>query len=155
MPTDAVFARDALRIAIATERSGLEFYTRATRLAKDARGKRVFQKLAGEEKEHLGTLEARYRELVADHPKLEAQPTFLFFKGAANGLFAAGAEELKKRASTIGRRCSSASSASAVRTSSSRSTASASRSPKASASSSNSPTRNASTSICWCASSGR
>ena len=29
--TDLVFARDALRIAIATERSGLEFYTRAAR----------------------------------------------------------------------------------------------------------------------------
>jgi len=97
MPTDAVFARDALRIAIATERSGLEFYTRATRLARDARGKRVFQKLADEEKEHLGTLEARYTQLVADHPNLEAQPTFLFFKGAANGLFAAGAEQLQQK----------------------------------------------------------
>ena len=29
--TDLVFARDALRIAIATERSGLDFYTRAPR----------------------------------------------------------------------------------------------------------------------------
>jgi Fur family transcriptional regulator, ferric uptake regulator len=30
--TDLVFARDALRIAIATERSGLDFYTRAARV---------------------------------------------------------------------------------------------------------------------------
>src|SRR5262249_24519372 len=55
-PTDAVFARDALRIAIATERSGLDFYTRATRLARDARGRKVFENLAAEEREHLGTL---------------------------------------------------------------------------------------------------
>src|SRR4051812_18088666 len=55
--TDLVFARDALRIAIATERSGLEFYTRAARVARDARGRKVFQDLALEEQEHLTTLE--------------------------------------------------------------------------------------------------
>jgi rubrerythrin len=109
-PTDAVFARDALRIAIATERSGLDFYTRAAKQTRDARGRRVFERLAREEQEHLGKLETRYRRLVADDPDLESQPTFLFFKGAANGLFAAGAEELKKGASdrealVIGIRC--------------------------------------------------
>ena len=56
----------------------------------------MFQRLAEEEKEHLGTLEARYRELLGQDPQLEARPTFLFFKGAASGLFAAGAEKLKK-----------------------------------------------------------
>jgi Fur family ferric uptake transcriptional regulator len=110
-PAEAVFARDALRMAIATERSGLAFYTRAAKLARDARGRRVFERLAGEEQEHLRKLETRYRELVAADPQLEAQPTFLFFKGAANGLFAAGAEELKKKgmddrqALLIGIRC--------------------------------------------------
>src|SRR5215217_1837451 len=48
--TDLLFARDALRIAIATERSGLEFYSRAARIARDARGRKVFQDLAAEEK---------------------------------------------------------------------------------------------------------
>ncbi len=110
IPVESVFARDALRMAIATERSGLEFYTRAAKLTRDARGREIFQKLAEEEKEHLGTLEARYRELVAESPTLEAQPTFLFFKGAANGLFAAGTEELKagvddRAALLIGIRC--------------------------------------------------
>jgi Fur family ferric uptake transcriptional regulator len=109
-PTDAVFARDALRIAVATERSGLEFYTRAARLTRDARGRRVFERLAAEEQEHLEKLERRYRELVAEHPSLESQPTFLFFKGAANGLFAAGTEELKegvddRQALLVGIRC--------------------------------------------------
>src|SRR5688572_5187219 len=32
---DLLFARDALRIAIATERSGLEFYTRAAKITRD------------------------------------------------------------------------------------------------------------------------
>ena len=94
--TELVFARDALRIAIATERSGFQFYTRAANLTKDARGRTVFQKLAAEEREHLTTLEQRYRELIATDPELESRPTFLFFKGAANGLFDEGAAKLRK-----------------------------------------------------------
>lgn len=108
--TDVVFARDALRIAIATERSGREFYARAARLTKDARGRRVFEKLAAEERKHLSTLEQRYQRLLLQDPELESRPTFLFFKGAANGLFAAGAEELRRgvnarQALLIGIRC--------------------------------------------------
>ncbi len=110
MATELLFARDALRIAIATERSGLEFYTRAARLTKDERGREIFLKLAEEEKEHLGTLLARYTELLEQDSRLEGWPTFLFFKGAAHGLFAAGAEELAagvddKEALRIGIRC--------------------------------------------------
>jgi Fur family ferric uptake transcriptional regulator len=112
--TELVFARDALRIAIATERSGLEFYSRASAITRDGRGRRVFEKLAREEQEHLATLEARYRELLHQDPQLESRPTFLFFKGAANGLFAAGAERLSsgvddRQALMIGIKCERAS----------------------------------------------
>src|SRR5262249_23726381 len=108
--TELVFARDALRMAIATERSGLDFYTRAAGMTKDARGREVFHRLAEEEKERLGRLQKRYRELSAQDPLLESRPTFLFFKGAASGLFAEGAEELRKgvndeQALLIGIRC--------------------------------------------------
>jgi Fur family ferric uptake transcriptional regulator len=108
--TEFVFARDALRIAIATERSGLEFYTRAAGLTTDPRGRDVFQRLAAEEREHLGTLEKRYAELLAQDPQLEARPTFLFFKGAAAGLFAEGAQKLRggvddQQALLIGIKC--------------------------------------------------
>src|SRR5216110_938480 len=92
--TELVFARDALRIAIATERSGLDFYTRAARQTSDTRGRKIFHDLAAEEKEHLSTLENRYAELLQRDPHLESRPTFLFFKGAAHGLFAEGAERL-------------------------------------------------------------
>src|SRR5262245_65837862 len=63
--TELVFARDALRMAIATEQSGLEFYTRAAAMTKDRRGRTVFERLAEEEKEHLGTLQRRYKTLLA------------------------------------------------------------------------------------------
>jgi rubrerythrin len=109
--TERVFARDALRMAIATERSGLEFYTRAATLTKDQRGRAIFQELAAEEGQHLGVLEQRYRELTAQDPQLESRPTFLFFKGAASGLFEAGTEQLRSggvddaRALLIGIKC--------------------------------------------------
>ena len=108
--TEQLFARDALRIAIATERSGLEFYSRAAEITRDPRGRRIFKKLAGEEREHLATLEARYKQLLAADQELESRPPFLFFKGAANGLFAAGADQLTKgmnakQALMIGIRC--------------------------------------------------
>ena len=109
--TELLFARDALRIAIATERSGLEFYTRAASIARDPRGRAVFHKLADEEREHLSTLEQRYKQLLARDPQLEARPTFLFFKGAANGLFAEGAARLgaagvdDRQALMLGIRC--------------------------------------------------
>jgi len=108
--TELVFARDALRIAIATERSGLEFYSRAAGLTSDKRGREVFQRLAGEEREHLSTLERRYAELLTQDPQLEERPTFLFFKGAASGIFAEGAEKLRsgvddQQALLIGIKC--------------------------------------------------
>jgi Fur family transcriptional regulator, ferric uptake regulator len=94
--TESLFARDALRIAIATERSGREFYSRGAKIVKDARARTVFHKLANEEVDHLAKLESRYQQLLAQDPELESRPTFLFFKGAANGLFAAGVDELVK-----------------------------------------------------------
>jgi len=109
--TELLFARDALRIAIATERSGREFYARAASIARDPRGRAVFKKLAEDEDGHLSKLENRYRELLTRDPQLESRPTFLFFKGAANGLFADGAEQLlasgvnDQQALLIGIRC--------------------------------------------------
>ena len=53
----------------------------------------------------------RYQKLLEQDPQLESRPTFLFFKGAANGLFARGADELlrdginDREAYKIGIRC--------------------------------------------------
>src|SRR5262249_56438738 len=69
------------------------------------------QTLAEEEKEAPGALQNRYKELTGLDPQLESGPTFLFFKGAASGLFAEGAEQLRKggvndeQALLIGIRC--------------------------------------------------
>jgi Fur family ferric uptake transcriptional regulator len=110
LATDLVFSRDALRIAIATERSGREFYLRAAKITKDPRARKIFTKLGTEEVDHLHRLEERYAQILREDPQLESYPTFLFFKGAANGLFAAGTEQLTrgiddKKALMIGIRC--------------------------------------------------
>lgn len=107
---ERVFARDALRIAIATERSGREFYARAESLARDDRARKIFKRLAEDEIDHLQTLEKRYQELMAQDPTLESRPTFLFFKGAAHGIFAEGTNQLiesvdDRHALLVGIRC--------------------------------------------------
>jgi Fur family ferric uptake transcriptional regulator len=94
--TELLFARDALRIAIATKRSGLEFYSRASQAAHEPRARSVFERLADEARAHLAKLESRYEKLLSNDPQLESRPTFLFFKGAANGLFAAGAGQVSR-----------------------------------------------------------
>ena len=69
------------------------------------------RKLATEEVHHLKTLEGRYQELLKQDPQLESRPTFLFFKGAANGLFSSGTDQLRRdgvddlEAYRIGIRC--------------------------------------------------
>jgi rubrerythrin len=74
----------------------------------------VFERLAEEEREHLSRLELRYQRLLERDAMLESRPTFLFFKGAANGLFAAGAAQVAggvddRQALMIGIRCERAS----------------------------------------------
>lgn len=93
--TEALFARDALRIAIATERSGREFYLRAMSITKDARARSIFERLSSDEDDHLERLEKRYAQLLEEQPDLENQPQFLFFKGASSGLFSAGVDALR------------------------------------------------------------
>ena len=83
--TELLFARDALSMAIATERSGLDFYSRGAKLVQDTRARSVFKRLSSEETEHLDTLEARYKELLAEDPKLESYPTFLFLRAPPTG----------------------------------------------------------------------
>ena len=129
--TELVFARDALRIAIATERSGLEFYTRAAGLTKDPRGRSVFPE-AGRRRARAPR-HAREALPRADRrrspARVAADVSVLQGRRPADCL--PRAPSSSARASTISRRCSSASSASAGRTTSSNGTASASRTRKA------------------------
>ena len=112
--SELLFARDALRIAMATERSGFEFYQRAARAAGEGRARGAFKRLGADERRHFDAIEQRYQRLLARDARLESRPTFLFFKGAANGLFAAGADQVargvsERQALLIAIRCERAS----------------------------------------------
>lgn len=44
--------QEAIKVAIQTEKNVMDFYKKAASLTKNARGKKVFEQLAGEEREH-------------------------------------------------------------------------------------------------------
>ena len=146
--TEMIFARDALRIAIATERSGLEFYTRAARITQDRARTHGLSEARrrgeGASRHARGAIRAAAQDAIRSSSRA---PRFSSSRARRTGC-SPKAPTGSARASTISRRCSSASSASAARIASSRSTASASRIPKASRSSWSLPTRRSSTSSC-------
>ncbi len=129
--SELLFARDALRIAIATERSGLEFYARAARITKDPRGRQVFQNLAEEEKHHLGHAGAALQTCCSSRIRNSSRvPRSCFSKARQTDCFRVAPTSCSRTASTISRPTASASAASAALTAFSNATASASRIPK-------------------------
>jgi Fur family ferric uptake transcriptional regulator len=74
---ERVFLRDALEITLAIERRGYTFYTNAARRAKDDGGRRMFQRLAAEESDHLRRLQAEYKSLIDGSPWLKQEPSRL------------------------------------------------------------------------------
>jgi rubrerythrin len=75
--TEKTITRDALEVTLAIERLGFTFYTNASRKTVDARGRRMFQRLAAEESEHLRKLQNEYRDLVQENDWLKREPARL------------------------------------------------------------------------------
>lgn len=95
--SDLVFARDALRIALQTERNGVNFYQCMAKAAKDPRGRDAFHSMATEEEKHLKELEAELQNLVKRNKRVLEAPVFLHFDyNELNRLFPSP-EELQKR----------------------------------------------------------
>ena len=69
--------RDALEVTQAIERLGYTFYTNASRKTTDSSGRRMFQRLAAEESDHLRRLQSEYRNLVAENEWLKREPALL------------------------------------------------------------------------------
>lgn len=69
--------RDALEVTLTIERLGYTFYTNASRKTRDANGRRMFQRLAAEESEHLRRLQGEYRELLQQNDWLKREPARL------------------------------------------------------------------------------
>jgi len=86
--SDLVFARDALKIAMATERRGMNFYKTASEIVTQTRTRKTFLKMLDEEKEHLARLQKEWKRLMKKDRNLLAAPVFLHFDyEALNNIF--------------------------------------------------------------------
>ena len=69
--------RDALELTLAIERRGYTFYTNASQKTKNGSGRRMFQRLAAEESDHLRRLQQERRSLLEKNQWLKREPARL------------------------------------------------------------------------------
>ena len=74
---ETTVARDALELTLAIERRGYTFYTNASRKTKSGSGRRMFQRLAAEESDHLRRLQQEHRSLIEKNEWLKHEPARL------------------------------------------------------------------------------
>lgn len=77
--SDLVFARDALKIAMETEKKGMNFYRTASEIVSRNPTKKIFLKMLDEEREHLERLEEEWEQLLERDEHLLKAPIFLHF----------------------------------------------------------------------------
>src|SRR5262247_2091907 len=74
---ETTVVRDALELTLAIERRGYTFYTNASRKTKNDTGRRMFQRLAAEESDHLRRLQQEHRSLLRKNQWLKREPARL------------------------------------------------------------------------------
>jgi Fur family transcriptional regulator, ferric uptake regulator len=74
---ETTVVRDALELTLAIERRGYTFYTNASRKTKSGSGRRMFQRLAAEESDHLRRLRQEHRSLLEKNEWLKREPARL------------------------------------------------------------------------------
>src|SRR5262249_23116127 len=74
---ETTVVRDALELTLAIERRGYTFYTNASRKTKNDTGRRMFQRLAAEESDHLRRLQQEHRSLLEKNEWLKREPARL------------------------------------------------------------------------------
>ncbi len=94
---DLVFARDALKIALETERSGVNFYLSAAETATHPSGRSTFLKIAEEEKRHLHELQLEWNQLIKKDKNILKAPVFLHFDYEALKKIFPAREDLRQR----------------------------------------------------------
>lgn len=77
--TEKIFARDALKMAMAMASRCLEFYRVSARRNRDLGGRDVFERLVLEEEKHISDLNSKLEELYRQQKNLEEAPLFLHF----------------------------------------------------------------------------
>ena len=80
---DLVFVRDALKIAMETEKRGVNFYKTASEIVTHESTRSTFLKMMEDEKSHLSGLEKEWDQLIREHEEVLDAPVFLHFDFAS------------------------------------------------------------------------
>ena len=94
---DLVFARDALRIALETERRGVHFYTTASEISARRPTKETFHRMLRDEESHLNRLTEAWNHLVEREPRVLDAPVFLHFDFEALKTIFPSREQISRR----------------------------------------------------------
>ncbi|MDA2933525.1 transcriptional repressor [Acidobacteria bacterium AH-259-D05] len=101
--SDLIFARDALKIAMDTEKRGINFYRTASETVTQPSTIKVFLKMLDEEKDHLSKLKKEWKRLIKKDRNLLDAPVFLHFDyEALDHIFPSRGEAKKKLKANIG-----------------------------------------------------
>ena len=95
--SDLVFARDALRIAMDTEKRGINFYRTASETVAQVSTKKVFLSMLHEEQEHLSKLQEEWNRLIKEGSNLLEAPVFLHFDYEALARIFPSRDEVKRK----------------------------------------------------------
>lgn len=76
---DMAFARDALKIAIETEKRGVHFYSTASEIVAHESTRETFRRMLADEEKHLSRLQEAWDRLVSRDPRVLDAPVFLHF----------------------------------------------------------------------------
>lgn len=95
--SDRVFARDALKIAIATEKRGVNFYSTASELVTHDSTKSTFLRMLEDEEGHLKQLQTQWDRLVANDERVLNAPVFLDFDFDSLKQIFPGKDQIKAR----------------------------------------------------------
>jgi Fur family transcriptional regulator, ferric uptake regulator len=74
---EKTIVRDAMELTLNMERLGVTFYINASRKTRNDNGRRMFQRLAAEESDHLKRLQKEYQDLIQDNEWLKREPARL------------------------------------------------------------------------------
>jgi Fur family ferric uptake transcriptional regulator len=94
---DQVFARDALRIAIETEKRGVKFYRTAARIAAQPSTRKTFLKMLEDEEKHLADLLKEWNRLISKNKRVLDAPVFLHFDYKALKKIFPSREEISRK----------------------------------------------------------
>jgi Fur family ferric uptake transcriptional regulator len=95
--SDLVFARDALKIALETEKRGVLFYQAASELVDHPITRRTFVEMQEDEQSHLDRLQKEWKRLTRKHKGIQDAPVFLHFDFEALRRLFPSREEIEKK----------------------------------------------------------